>query len=83
MKKMTSSSETSISEIRLISGSSLALRVCILMRVRATPPSASPACGVGAQRVGELHRDLLHVDDDALDLAAQVAIRDVTTESPP
>ena len=47
------------------------------MRVRAMPPSRFTTLRVGAERVGEVHRDLFHLDHDAFDLAAQVAVRDV------
>ena len=74
MKKMTSSSAMSISEIRLISGSSFGRRVCIFMRARDAVGFAG--LRLGAQRIGERHRDLFHVDDDAFHLAAQIAVGD-------
>ena len=77
MKKMTSSSETSISGIRLISGSSLPLAGLHPHAVRATPPSLSPTCIVAPRESAKVTAIFSISIDDALDLAAQVAVRDV------
>ena len=74
MKKITSSSAMSISGIRLISGSSFILRDFSLMRCERCGRRSRAARRVGAERIGEVHRDLFHLDHDALHLAAQVAV---------
>src|SRR3970282_1625222 len=69
MKKMTSSNTTSISDVRLISGSSLAGRCSFML-------CGSKLCrslAVGQHGFEELHSFLLHLHHEPVDAAAQLA----------
>src|ERR1700691_3215680 len=71
MKKMSSTSSTSMKLITLISGSSR--RLC-WRRFTSSSPRGEIAALV--QRVDQLHRFLFHADHQPLDFAAQVPIGD-------
>src|SRR5262249_30978577 len=71
MKNRTSTSSTSTSEITLISGSSLE-RLCSFIRNSADDARAL----LLREQVQETNRFLLDGDDQAVDAAAQIAVRD-------
>src|ERR1700692_56076 len=69
MKKINSTSSTSIIEIKLISGS-------WRWRARRFKSARPDRLAALVQRVDELHSFLFHAHDQALDLASQKAISD-------